>query len=42
MQCTALGWPVGDKYVLGAYYDRQTFEPNLPVMDRIMLSVQVK
>jgi hypothetical protein len=42
MQCPQFGWPVGDKYVLGAYYNRNTFKPNYPVVDRIMLSVRKK
>jgi hypothetical protein len=42
MQCPLFGWAVGAYWVSGAYYNRQTFEPNFPVVDRIMLSVQVK
>jgi hypothetical protein len=42
MECAALGWPVGEWYALGAYYNRQTFDPNYPVVDRVLLSIQVK
>lgn len=42
MECAAMGWPVGEWYLLGAYYNRQTFQPNYPVVDRILLSIQNK
>lgn len=42
MQCPALGWPVGESYVIGAYYNRKTFTPDYPTVDRIMLSVRIK
>jgi hypothetical protein len=42
MQCPALGWPVGERYVIGTYYNRKTFTPDYPAVDRIMLSVREK
>lgn len=42
MQCTSIGWPVGDKYIIGAYYNRRTFEPDYAVVDRIMLSIKTR